>query len=102
MTGEIYDHPSRLLVKSRSDSNVSYLVDLCKYPVGVAPGVVICNGTCQCSDFIYRCEPKLKKPEYMGRIFRCAHLNWARENCLDFILNYMREHDQNVSEDHQP
>ena len=101
MTGEIYDKPTRILVHSESDGESSYLVDLCAYPVEVAPDQRVCNGVCQCRDFIYRCEPKLKRPEHAGKIFRCKHLRWARENCFDTILLYLAGIDPNLSEKEQ-
>lgn len=99
MTGVIQDSPNRILVHSETDGEASYLVDLCAYPVEVEPGKVVCNGVCQCKNFIYQCGPKLKQPEHAGKIFRCKHLRWARENCFDTILLYLREHDLN-QDDH--
>ena len=93
--GEIYDYPTRILVHSETDSEGSYLVDLCAYPVGG-----LYNGCCQCRNWLYRCLPQLKKPENSGKIFRCKHIRWARENCLDFILPHMAASDPNTPEEH--
>lgn len=103
MQGEIHDYPTRILVHSEEEGDkAAYLVDLCAFDVNKdrlhAP---IYNGACQCKDFIYRWRPKLKDPVNSGKIYRCKHIRWARENCLDFILPKMAEMDPNLPEDHQ-
>jgi len=102
MTGTIHDYPTRMVVHSETDSEESYLVDLCAFPRGKTPeGVTIYNGSCLCRHFLYNCESKLKVPEYEGKIFRCKHIRWARENVLDYLLPVMKQHDPNIDEEHQ-
>jgi hypothetical protein len=97
MTGELYDSPVHILVHSESEGDkASYLVDLCGYDVNRYNPTVgaLYNGGCQCKDFLYRCLPKLKDP-FNDKVFRCKHIRWARENCLDFILPYLAKSDPN-------
>lgn len=107
MEVKIHDYPTRFFVTSRSESEREYLVDLARYPVGHTPdGRVVYNGSCGrsdlgaygCRDFLYRCEPKLKRPEYAGRIFRCAHIEAARAQCLDIMIDELHKRDPNLDE----
>lgn len=110
--------PHRMWVTSEEDGSREYCVELGKYPVGLNEhGVMVYNGACimtsdpnaekhelgmhGCKDFIYRCEPKLKKPENMGKVFRCKHCRAAREFALDFIVPHLLKIDPNIDEDYQ-
>lgn len=100
MRGEVWDYPQFILVHSESEEGAAYLVDLCAFPVGKnSMGKPIFNGKCQCRDFIFRCEPELKKRSNKGKIFRCKHARWARENVLDYLLPIIKENNPNVDED---
>lgn len=113
MTGRIADYPTRIYVHSESEPDVEYLVDLTAFPryqEGIGPDArVVYNGSCGrsdmgvigCRNFLFKCEPRLKEPENVGKIYRCKHIRWARENCLDFILPKMKEMDPNIPEEHQ-
>lgn len=108
MKGEIFDYPSRVLVTSEEDEHKAYLVDLTMWPLGRDErGIMQFNGSCGCGanigckDFLYRCEPKLKRPENKGKVFRCKHCRWARENVLDFLLEHLRKNDPNHPEELQ-
>jgi hypothetical protein len=99
MQGHVFDYPTRLLVHSESERDESYLVDLCAYPRGKnAEGFQIYNGSCLCRHFLFNLEPKLKDPQYDGKIFRCKHQKWARENVLDYLLPVMHKADTNHDE----
>lgn len=104
MTGEIYDYPTRLLVVSETEGDkAAYLVDLCAHKRTILPvsgRMIVYNGACQCKSFLYRCQPKLRDPNNNGKLFRCKHINWARENCLDFILPHLAANDPNPPEEH--
>lgn len=103
--------PCRYWVSSESDGGVEYLVDLCEHEVGLDPdGVMEFNGVCGltnerihgCRDFIFRCEPLLKKPENMGKIFRCKHIRCAEAYALKLLKPYMRASRPNLHEDLTP
>jgi hypothetical protein len=96
------------MVHSESESDQSYLVNLGRWPLGRdARGVMQYNGSCGCGagigckDFMYRCEPNLKKPENKGKVYRCKHIRWARENVLDFLIEHMARNDPNRPEEEQ-
>ncbi len=100
MQGEIFDYPTRLLIHSEAEGDkAAYLVDLCAYPVTVPGEKEVYNGACQCKDFIYRCEPKLRLPDNAA-IHRCKHCRAARAMALDFILPEMDRMDPNEREEH--
>ncbi len=110
MNCRIFDYPTRIVVSSESETDVEYVVDLCRFPVGLDQnGNMVFNGSCGrsdlgvkgCRNFIYKCEPMLKKPENMGKIYRCKHIREAREHALDFILPKMCEMDPNKPEEFQ-
>ncbi len=102
MYGKIHDYPTRLVVHSETDQDESYLVDLTAFQRGTsADGTPIYNGSCMCRHFAFSCEPKLKQPQYDGKIFRCKHIRWARENVLDYLLPVMKQHDPNIEESEQ-
>ena len=105
MTGEIFDYPTRLIVVSETDSEESYLVDLGRWPIyKTDKGVQVYNGSCGagagigCKDFRYRCEPMLKKIANAGKVFRCKHIRWARENVLDYLIEHCVNNDPNHDE----
>lgn len=103
--------PCRYLVSSESEGNKEYIVDLCEYPRGTDEnGVTIFNGACGlthdrimgCKDFIFRCEPQLKKPENKGKIFRCKHIKVVRDYALTLLLPHLNAHRPNLPEDQTP
>lgn len=112
MKVRIDDYPTRFWVSSESDSDTEYIVSLCEFPVGTDDqGNLIYNGACGapdglrthgCKNFKFGCEPKLNKPENMGKIFRCKHIRAAREHALDFMLPYLCKNDPNIPENEQP
>lgn len=98
----------RFWVSSEEDNSVEYGVDICCYPVGLDENkIMIFNGRCfltkteeetkihGCKDFLYRCEPRLKKPENMGKIFRCKHCRAAEEYALKLLKPLLLKHDPN-------
>ncbi len=106
----------RFWVSSETDGEREYCVELGSYPLGLNEhGVMVYNGACVatidpngreeghhgCRDFVFRCEPKLKRPENMGKTFRCKHLKCAREVALDFIVPALIRSDRNIPEDQQ-
>ena len=106
--------PCHYLVSSESDSGVEYLVDLCAYPIGLdAEGNMDYNGACistrgkeewlehGCRDFIYRCEPNLKKSENMGKRFRCKHVRCARDYAFKLLLPYIAKNRPNIPDEQQ-
>lgn len=87
----------RFWVTSESDSDVEYLVDLSKFHVGKNDhGDDVFNGACCCTrspdsveefgcrDFVFRCEPKLKRATGIGHTYRCKHIILVR----DFVKEY--------------
>ena len=100
MKGFIDGYPTRMVVQSESEGDkASYLVDLCAYPRGLnEQGTIVFNGSCQCRDFVCRQEPKLKDPLNAGKVFRCKHCRWVRDNILDFILPLMCDKDPNKNQ----
>lgn len=112
MKVRIDDYPTRFWVSSESDGGKEYIVSLCEFPIGTDDqGNLKFNGACGapdgyrthgCKDFIYRCEPALKKPENMGKVFRCKHVRAAREHALDFMLPYLCKNDPNRGSDNLP
>src|SRR6478736_5337907 len=100
MRGEVHDYPTRIMVLSEEDQEDAYLVDLTEFEVGLNDqGCMTFNGSCQCKDFIYRWLPRIKKPENMGKVFRCKHIRWAREHALEFMLPKLKEADPNTREE---
>ncbi len=53
-----------------------------------------------CRDFIFRHEPKLKRPENMGRVYRCKHViaarNYVRDMTLDSVIDMFLKEDKNI------
>lgn len=107
MTGRVADYPTRIYVCSRTREEIEYLVDLCRYIIGWMPdGTPIYNGSCGrsdlgalgCENFRFDLEPLLKNPENAGKVYRCAHIRWAREHALDFVLPHMEANDPNPPE----
>lgn len=77
-------------------------MDICSHPVGLDDqGNMEFNGECfltrtpdeykyyGCEDFRYRCLPRLKKPENMGRVFRCKHVRAAEAYALKLLKPYL-------------
>ncbi len=110
--------PHRFWVTSESDKGVEYCVELGAYPIGLnAQGVMVYNGACiatldpdgridarghhGCRNFLFDKEPKLRKPENIGKVFRCKHCVAAREFALDFLVPHLIRADPNISEDNQ-
>lgn len=102
MTGHVHDYPTRILVSSEEEPDDAYLVDLVEWELGLNEhGIMTYNGSCQCKSYLYRCLPRLKKPEFMGKVFRCKHIRWAREHALEFMLPKLKEADPNLHERYQ-
>jgi len=113
--------PHRFWVTSESEGEKQYCVELNAYPLGLnAQGDMVFNGACiatidpnggpdeghhGCRDFIYRCEPKLKRPENMGRVHRCKHCrqvrDYLRDLSLDKIVLTLIASDPNLDEKYQ-
>lgn len=102
--------PCRYWVSSESDNGVEYIVDLCEWEVGLDnEGIMQYNGVCGltherihgCRDFIFRCEPMLKKPDNMGKIFRCKHIKAAESYALKLLKPFMKAHRAPYHEDQQ-
>lgn len=105
MTGEVFDYPTRILVRSESDPDDAYLVELTDFPVPQVGegGEVhdIFNGSCQCKHFICDLRPRLRDPNNKS-IYRCKHLNWARQHAMDrVLLPYLKKSDPNIPDEHQ-
>lgn len=100
MKGQVFGYPTSLMVESESDGDKStYMVRLCDYPLGLSPsGVMQYNGSCTCRDFVCRKAPMLKDPTNTGKVFRCKHLGWARNNILDLILPVLCDNDPNKNQ----
>jgi hypothetical protein len=112
------ENPRRFWVSSESDGEREYCVELNKWPLGLnKSGDMVFNGSCiatmdpngmdeghyGCKDFIYRCEPKLRRPDNMGRAFRCKHIIAVRDHLkdlsLDKIINVLIASDKNLDEE---
>lgn len=103
MHGQVQDWPTRILVHSEEDDNEAYLVELTEWELGLnEQGTMTFNGSCQCKDFIYRCEPRLKRDENMGKVFRCKHIKWARDHALEIMLPKLKALDKNIPDSQQP
>lgn len=101
MKAQIYDYPQYLLVHSESDQGAAYLVDLCAFPYGKNEvGKPLFNGRCQCKDFLFRCEPNLKKRSNKGKVFRCKHIAHARLVALDYLLPVIKENNPNSQDEY--
>lgn len=89
-----------MMVESESDGDKStYMVRLCDWPLGIGlNGSMQFNGSCTCRDFECRKAPLLSKPSNAGKVFRCKHLIYARNNILDFILPMLCEKDPNKNQ----
>lgn len=110
--------PCRYVVSSESDSGKEYVVDLCRYPLGKdAEGNLIFNGACVatqgdckhegehvmgCRDFVFRCEPLLRRERNVGKAFRCKHCRAARDYALTCLLPYLAKNRPNVREEELP
>lgn len=94
--------PCVYIVSSETDAGLEYIVDLCVHPLGLdKDGNMDYNGACigtrgkdewlehGCRDFIFRCEPAIRKPENMGRIYRCKHVRAARDYAFRLLLPYI-------------
>jgi hypothetical protein len=100
--------PHRYWVSSEDDAGKEYCVDICDFPIGLdADGIMEFNGHCfmtktddgheyhGCKDFLYRCLPRLKKEENMGRVFRCKHCRAAETYALKLLKPYLLKADPN-------
>ncbi len=102
MNARVADYPTRVYVTSEEEPDAEYLVDLTEWELGLSDqGFMTFNGSCQCKDYLYRCLPRLKKPEFMGKVFRCKHVRWAREHALEFMLPKIKQADPNLDEKYQ-
>lgn len=94
--------PCLYLVSSQSDMGKEYLVDICANPLGLdEEGNMRFNGACiqtrtpdewreyGCESFRYTCQPKLDKPENMGKVFRCLHCRAAMDYAFKLLLPYI-------------
>lgn len=102
--------PHQGWVSSESEGGKEYCVELGAYPVGLNEhGVMVYNGACGrtkarihgCRDFIFRCEPKLKNPDNMGKVFRCKHIRAYREFALDCVIPMLVRSDPNIPDENQ-
>jgi hypothetical protein len=106
--------PCRYIVSSESEAGAEYIVDLCKYEIGLdSEGNMDFNGACVCTrrneewlehgckSFIFNCEPELKKPSNMGKVFRCKHVRAAREYAFRLLLPYIAKNRPNLPDEQQ-
>lgn len=82
MPTEPYDGPLRFLIPSKTESGVSYLVDLSGYDGA---------GVCQCRYWECVCAPDIKQ----GKVRRCQHIIMAREIFTDWIIKKLAAKDRN-------
>ena len=82
MPTECFDGPLRWLIPSKTESGISYLVDLSGYDGA---------GVCQCRDWECRCAPSIKQ----GKLKRCQHIIIARDLFTDWIIKKLSEQDRN-------
>ncbi len=102
MSARIFDYPTRVMVSSEDKPEEEYLVDLVEWELGLdKAGNMEYNGSCDCKDFLFRCLPMLKKPENMGKVYRCKHLRFARDHALTFLLPHLKQSDPNIHEKYQ-
>jgi len=107
-------NPARYWVTSEDDPDNEYCVDICDFPLGHdKDGIMNFNGSCfmtktpdqylyhGCKNFLYRCLPRLKKPEFMGMTFRCKHCTAAEEYALRLLKPYIKRANPNT-EDEKP
>lgn len=87
---EPYDHPTRFVVTSETDSQSAYIVDL----MGLNG-----NGVCNCPDFQFNRANTYKATLQAGPRTRCKHILAARELFTD--LNIKRHLDQKHEERRQ-
>ncbi len=109
---------TRFWVTSESDGDTEYLVEAAQFKLGLnSHGVMKFNGACigtkspeewlevGCKDFLYRCEPKLKKPENAGKVYRCKHCRAVREYldgfALDGFIARLAALNPNIPDEHQ-
>ena len=104
------NNPCQFWVSSESDGGVEYCVNICENPIGLdADGDMIYNGTCGltkalihgCADFRYRCQPKIDKPEHLGQIYRCKHIQAAEKYALKILKPYLKRANPNIPDEHQ-
>jgi len=107
MKGDIFDYPTRYLVESESRAQgskvdmegepTSYMVNLTD-PEFIVGGKY--NGSCNCRHFRCTLAGRLRNP-LNTFIYRCKHINFAREALVDFMLPRLQEADPNIPEEHQ-
>ena len=78
-----HDHPLRFWVPSETTEGREYLVDLAAYRQ---------NGRCTCPHFIYRCQPKLVRGVLPGPLWRCNHIEKARDHFISLMLERIKKH----------
>jgi hypothetical protein len=80
---EHFDSPIRFMVKSRSQTGHSYLVDLGsdKYP----------DGECHCRYFVTTVGPAQLRGEHK----RCYHIERAREEFCNWAIQAFKDQDKN-------
>lgn len=84
-----YDSPLRFLVRSQTRAEVSHLVDLTAWRGRDGT----CNGRCSCEHFVMRLEPKLRKGSQPSTLFRCTHIELARDKFLTIMLAKVAAHE---------
>lgn len=103
------------LVSSQSDTGKEYVVNICLHEIGLdADGNMDYNGACLetrtesefsphgCEHFRYKCEPKLKDPNNMGKVFRCAHIRAARDQAFKIMLPHLAKTNLNIPDNQMP
>lgn len=78
-----WDHPLRFIVPSETRPAVEHYVDLFSYRR---------NGRCTCEHFTNRCEPKLRRGALPGPLWRCNHIEKARDYFIGLMLEKIGEH----------
>jgi len=72
--------PLRFLVRSRRPWLQPYVVDLDEFGF---------NGSCHCEHFVFRLRPQLERGIAAGPVWRCWHINVARQRFLEDHLRLM-------------
>lgn len=106
--------PHKFWVTSEEEPDKEYCVDICEHELGLdEDGVMEFNGSCfltktpdeyeyrGCKDFLFRCLPRLRKEENMGKVFRCKHIRAAESYALKLLKPYLKKHNPN-NEDEVP
>jgi hypothetical protein len=80
---EHYDSILRFMVRSRSQSGVTHLVDL---------GANDCLGECNCRYFVTTCGPSIRR----GKPKQCYHVLLARDKFCDWAIRQFQQADKNL------